>query len=103
MELGQQDGKRNRELEQRRAQATGTKEAANAAIALPSEKVSRGGACVDLRRLASSMGVAPHQVSGMGSHGRTRKTELGQQPVRAFESGSGAPSSERYGLSLPYA
>ncbi len=56
LELVQEAGKRIHNLEQRRVQAKGTEEAANAAMALTAEKAQHGAALVDLRKLAVKMG-----------------------------------------------
>ena len=56
LELVQEAGKRIHNFEQRRVQAKGTEEAADAAIALAAEKAKHGATLVDLRKLAEKMG-----------------------------------------------
>ena len=53
LELVQETGKRIHNLEQRRVQAKGTEEAANAAIDMAAETAKHGQALIDLRRLAN--------------------------------------------------
>ena len=56
LELVQEAGKRIHNLEQRRMQAKGTEQAADAAMALTAEKAQHAAALVDLRKLAMKMG-----------------------------------------------
>ena len=56
LELVQEAGKRIHNLEQRRVQAKGTEQAADAAMSLTAEKAQHGAALVDLRKLAMKMG-----------------------------------------------
>jgi hypothetical protein len=54
LELVQEAGKRIYNLEQRRVQAAGTEEAADAATILAAEKTKHSAALVDLRSLANT-------------------------------------------------
>ena len=56
LELIQEAGKRIYKLEQRRVQAAGTEEAADAAATLAAEKTKHSAALIDLRKLANKMG-----------------------------------------------
>ena len=53
--MAHETSKRMHNFEQRRVQATGTEEAADAAVALAVEKAKHGAALVDLREVAKKM------------------------------------------------
>ena len=95
LELVQEAGKRIHNFEQRRVQAKGTEEAADAAIALAAEKAKHGAALVDLRKLAQKMGGDYHQrmtdalasarmVDGKANTPSTLHIRSGK-PVNTFE------------------
>ena len=99
LELVQEAGRRLHTLEQRREQAKGKEDAADAATALAAEKAKHGAALVDLRRVASKMGAEYQQqmtealasarmADGKANTPRTLHIRSGK-PVNLFE----APAS----------
>ena len=95
LEWVQEAGKRIHNFEQRRVQAKGTEEAADAATALAAEKAKHGAALVDLRKLAQEMGgeyqqqmtdalASARMCNGKANTSGTLRIRSGK-PVNMFE------------------
>ena len=99
LELVQEAGKRIHDCEQRRVQAKGTEDAADAASALAAAKAKHGAALVDLRKLANKMGDKyQQQLTDALDSARMKKAQantclLYTSPSPRDQRGSRMPSS----------
>ena len=90
LELVQEEGKQIHKLEQRRVQAKGTEEAADAAMALTAGKARHAAALVDLRKVAMKMG-GDYQQRMQDALNSTQMKDVKAKTPRTLHIRSGKP------------